>query len=94
VGTLIAGKWGLPNQVSESIAHYQDPGQAPSYMREAMMTSLADQLATHLLTPDQLDETALRSLPVAASLNLYPDDMTTLLKARDTILTMVEAMAI
>ena len=94
VGTLIATKWGLPNQVSEAIAHYDDPGQAPSCSREAMMTCLADRLATNLLTPDRLDETGLRALPVVASLNLYPDDMTQLLNAREGILKMVEAMAI
>lgn len=94
VGTLIATKWGLPNQVSEAIAHYDDPVHAASCSREAMMTCLADRLATNLLTPDRLDETALRALPVVASLNLYPDDMTQLLKAREGILKMVEAMAI
>lgn len=94
VGTQIAAKWGLPNQVNEAIAHYQDPSQAPSHSREAMMTALADQLATHMLTPDRLDEAALRSLPVVASLNLYPDDVTTLLQGREDILKKVEAMAI
>jgi putative nucleotidyltransferase with HDIG domain len=94
VGTLIAAKWDLPEQVCEAIAYYAEPSSAPSASREATITSLADHLATHLLWPDRLDESTLRGLPVVASLNLYPNDMDALLAAREGILKMVEAMSL
>lgn len=94
VGVLIAVKWSLPKQVGEAIAYYLEYAHAPSFAREATITCLADRLATHLLTPDGLDEAAVRAHQVVSDLNLYPDDMGLLLGLRETVLAQVEALAI
>jgi HD-like signal output (HDOD) protein len=94
VGTLIAEKWALPKQVAEAIAYSACYDQTPTFRQEVMITCLADRLATYLLVPEVFDEHTVRDHPVFADLNLYPNDVDTLLAAQDKILAVVEAMAV
>lgn len=93
VGTLIAGEWALPPQVAEAIAYYWVYEQAPSHKQEAMMTCLADRLATYILIPDSFDDSSLRNHSVFADLNLYPNDIDTLLSLKEKVLNLVDTMA-
>ena len=93
VGTLIAAEWALPPQVAEAIAYYWAYEQAPSHRQEAMMTCLANRLATYILVPDSFDDSTLRDHTVFADLNLYPNDIDTLLGLKDKVLSLVDAMA-
>jgi HD-like signal output (HDOD) protein len=93
VGSLIAAEWALPTQVAETIAYYRIYEQAPSHKQEVMMTCLADRLATFILVPDSFDDSTLRDHGVFADLNLYPNDIDTLLSHKDKVLNLVEAMA-
>jgi HD-like signal output (HDOD) protein len=93
VGTLIAAEWALPPQVAEAIAYYWAYEQAPSHRQEAMMTCLADRLATYILVPDSFDDSTLRDHTVFADLNLYPNDIDTLLGLKEKVLSLVDAMA-
>lgn len=92
VGGLIAEKWALPKQVAEVIQYYADYDHAASFRQECMLTCVADRLATHLLTPDEMPEETLRDHPVFAELNLYPNDIDQLLAGKDKVLAMVTAM--
>lgn len=92
VGSLIADKWGLPKQVAEAIACYQEYDHATTFRQECMLTCVADRLATHLLAPDTLSEEDLREHPVCADLNLYPNDIDQLLAGKEKALAMVNAM--
>jgi putative nucleotidyltransferase with HDIG domain len=92
VGSLIAKQWALPPQVTEAIAFYEYYDQATVARQECMTTCLADRLATHLLDPSHLDEPAVREHPVYADLNLYPEDVDTLLKFKDKIAAILDAM--
>jgi putative nucleotidyltransferase with HDIG domain len=92
VGCLIAEKWGLPKQVSEAIQYYSDYDHATSFRQECLLTSVADRLATHLLTPEDMPEDTLRDHPVFAELNLYPNDIDQLIACRDKVLAVVNAM--
>jgi HD-like signal output (HDOD) protein len=93
VGSLIAAEWALPPQVAEAIAYYWIYEQAPIHKQEAMMTCLADRLATYLLVPDSFDDSTLRDHTVFADLNLYPNDVDTLLGLKEKILSLVDTMA-
>ncbi len=93
VGILIANEWALPSQVAEAIAYYRIYEQAPSHRQEAMMTCLADRLATYILVPDFFDDSTLRDHSVFADLNLYPNDVDTLLGLKEKILNLVDTMA-
>lgn len=92
VGCLIADKWGLPKQVAEAIQYYSDYDHAASFRQECLLTCVADRLATHLLTPDDMPEDTLRDHPVFAELNLYPNDIDQLIACRDKVLAVVNAM--
>ena len=93
VGLLIANEWALPPQVAEAIAYYWAYEQALSHRQEAMMTCLADRLATYILVPDSFDDNTLRDHSAFADLNLYPNDIDTLLSLKEKILNLVDTMA-
>jgi len=93
IGNLIATEWSLPPQVADAITYYGIYEQAPSHRQEAMMTCLADRLATYILIPDSFDNNTLREHSVFADLNLYPNDIDTLLGLKDKILNLVDTMA-
>jgi putative nucleotidyltransferase with HDIG domain len=92
VGGLIAEKWGLPKQVAEAIQYYGDYDHAASFRQECMLTCVADRLANHLLTPEDMPEETLRDHPVFAELNLYPSDIDQLLAGKEKVLAIVSAM--
>jgi HD-like signal output (HDOD) protein len=94
VGILIATEWALPSQVAEAIAYYWVYEQAPSHRQEAIMTCLADRLATYILVPDSFDDNTLRDHSVFADLNLYPNDVDTLLGLKDKVLSLVDTMTL
>jgi hypothetical protein len=58
-----------------------------------MMTCLADRLATYILIPDSFDDSTLRDHSVFADLNLYPNDIDTLLSLKEKVFSLVDAMA-
>ncbi|MDZ4856002.1 MAG: HDOD domain-containing protein [Nitrospirota bacterium] len=93
VGSLIATEWALPPQVAEAIGYYGVYEHAPSHRQEAMMTCLADRLATYLLIPDSFDNSTFREHSIFADLNLYPNDIDALLSLKEKILSLVDTMA-
>ncbi|MBS0156019.1 MAG: HDOD domain-containing protein [Nitrospira sp.] len=92
VGLLIADKWGLPKQVAAAIQYYADYDHATAFRQECLLTCVADRLASHLLSPDEMPEETLRDHPVFAELNLYPQDIDQLMKMNDHVLTIVNTM--
>jgi putative nucleotidyltransferase with HDIG domain len=92
VGTLIAEKWGLPKQVATAIQYYDDYDHAGSFRQECLLTCASDRLASHELAPEDLPEESLRTQPVFAELNLYPNDIDQLLTTKDHVLAVVNAL--
>jgi hypothetical protein len=58
-----------------------------------MTTRLADCLSYHLAMPEVFDADHVRQHPVVADLNLYPDDVETLLSKRHAIRTFITGMS-
>jgi len=87
-GKLLAASWKLPSAVVLAIA------AGDTYERSddplPMITVLAGRLATFLLGPG-LQTEDLRDHPVFADLNLYPEDVETLVEKADAILSLVDA---
>ena len=94
VGAKLAEAWQLPEPVKEAIALYQNHTyhQATSPTKGAIITCLADHLASYLLDSSTIEEDALRALPVVQDLNFYPDDMNALLELQETIRASMECM--
>lgn len=95
-GTKLAEAWQLPQPVQEAIRFYPDEAyhQAISPTKGAMITCLADHLASSLVDSASLDEEALRALPVVEDLNFYPDDMDAIFELKNTIQQSVEAFLV
>lgn len=95
-GVRLAEAWALPDPVQETIRFYQDDRyhEARSPTKGAVITCLADHLATFLLDPTEMEEDALRALPVIRDLNLYPEDLTALLDLADTVRSSVECLRV
>jgi putative nucleotidyltransferase with HDIG domain len=93
VGVRIAEQWSLPKPVAASIEHHAAYAQAGAFRQEAMITFLADRLATHAIEPARLGgDDGFRDTPAIADLNLYPDDVAGLLARRERVLELVAAM--
>ena len=92
-GTKLAEVWKLPEPVQEAIRLYSDETfhEATSPTKGAMITCLADHLASWHVDPSSHEEESLRVLPVVQALNFYPEDMTALFEQRETIQHRVEA---
>jgi putative nucleotidyltransferase with HDIG domain len=93
VGVRIGEQWCLPKSVIAAIEHYAAYAGAGSFKQEAMITFLADRLASHVLDPSIFgSDDSFRDSKVFADLNLYPDDVTNLLARKDRVLELVAAM--
>jgi HD-like signal output (HDOD) protein len=95
-GTKLAEVWKLPEPVQEAIRLYPDETyhQATSPTKGAMITCLANHLASYALASSSLEEETLRALPVIQDLNFYPDDMDALLEVREEIQQSIEAFLV
>jgi putative nucleotidyltransferase with HDIG domain len=94
-GAALALEWGLPNPVTQAIAHHHDPGGAPGHTQAVMITCLAD-LLSHAVLADtatrEETDTAARQHPVGGQLNLYPDDLDALLTRRAAMLEFADTL--
>ena len=91
VGVRLVREWGLPEQVQEAIACRDCYQEAAQYPDEAKIACAADLLSDHLLDENP-DEDVLRAHPVFVDLNLYPDDVDSLLSKKESVLEAVESM--
>ncbi len=94
VGLRIGKSWALPGPVISAIATYACYEQVPGFTQEAVVTCLADRLATDLIQPGRFDEESLRDHVVFSHLNLYPDDVTGLRAKRAKVAETVDAMTV
>lgn len=94
VGLRIAEVWCLPRPVVNAIGTYASYERQPTYTEEAMVTCLADRLATDLTEPGRFDEASVRDHAVFAHLNLYPDDVAALRSKRPQVAEAVAAMTV
>ena len=95
-GMKLADAWKLPDPVQEAIRLYPDHtySQAISPTKGAIITCLADHLATFCLGLSSYEEESLRTLQVIQDLNFYPDDMDALLDLREGIQESVKAFLV
>ncbi len=94
VGIMIAEEWGLPEHVKEAIMHDSTDSLPSSRTKSAMIAALATRLATSLFNPEVSTEQEVRDHHVVQDLNLYPEDLDTLLSKGEAILAEADSMAI
>ncbi|UTA47295.1 HDOD domain-containing protein [Simiduia sp. 21SJ11W-1] len=92
VGVAVAQRWEMPQIVCESIEFFHAYEKATQAREQTTMINGGAAFATHMLTPDQLSAEQLTALPVLADLNLYDDEVQSLLDKKDDIKSTMEAM--
>ncbi|BFM10452.1 hypothetical protein R50072_06050 [Simiduia litorea] len=92
VGVTVAQRWAMPQIVCESIEFFHQYEDANLAKEQTTMINGGAVFATHLLSPDQLSAANLIELPVLADLNLYDDEIETLMDKKDDIKSTMEAM--
>ncbi|AFU98870.1 HDOD domain-containing protein [Simiduia agarivorans] len=92
VGIAVAQRWQMPQIVCESIEFFHAYENANLAREQTTMINGGAAFATHLLKPEVLGAAALGELPVLADLNLYDDEIATLMDKKDDIKSTMEAM--
>ncbi|MFN8007770.1 MAG: HDOD domain-containing protein [Terriglobia bacterium] len=92
-GGRLAADWKLPARLGETICYHHDPESAPNMVQAATMTRFASDLAHLALGTRVVTEEAIRQHPALPRLNLYPNDVDSLLARCQEVIAMVEAVA-
>ena len=94
-GTMLAREWRLADQFVEAIQCHHSTGEAKRFQDLAMTIGFADVLAHHtaasVFAAAPLEE-ELRSHPLLEALDLYPDQVTTLLAMKGQALAVTESL--
>jgi putative nucleotidyltransferase with HDIG domain len=92
VGARLVESWKLPERIVETIGCHHRPEDASSAGHSAMMLSMADDLAHFAVGPRKVEEEALRKHPMLAPLNLYREELDTLIARKSAVATAAEAL--
>lgn len=92
VGVAVAQRWEMPQIVCESIEFFHEYDKATLAREQTTMINGGAAFATHLLMPEALTAKDLIAKPVLADLNLYEDEVDSLLDKKDDVKSTMEAM--
>jgi HD-like signal output (HDOD) protein len=82
---MVVNSWEMPSLVTAAVAHYPNFDSAPAAATQAAQISLAIQYATHMLTPDQIEESELLASPALTAVNSYQDEAEALLAKSESV---------
>lgn len=88
----IMTQWDLPDIIKISTEYYLNYLNAPKYANECAMTYLANRLAIWIYDDNYISEEKILKNPVNLFLNLYPDEVQSLLEKKDEILEQVSGV--
>jgi HD-like signal output (HDOD) protein len=83
--------WDLPERVAEAVRFQQSPQDSAQCTQQAASLCLAIELAKQLLNPNNSDSQKIADHPMVAILSLYPEQLTGILRHRETILKWVDS---
>jgi putative nucleotidyltransferase with HDIG domain len=92
-GSRLVTDWKLPARLSETILYHHSPELATTATQTALMTQFANDLSHLSVGPRTVDEDSIRKHPTLVPLNLYPNEVDSLLARRQEVTSMVEAVA-
>jgi putative nucleotidyltransferase with HDIG domain len=93
VGSRLVESWKLPARLAETIACHHAPHDAESAGQTAMMTNVADDLAHFALGTRPVTREQLHAHPMLAPLNLYRDELETLIALEGQVRATADAIA-
>lgn len=91
---LVATEWGLPAIVTESICYYQHFKNAPTEPELAATVAFGSQMANLMLHPDSVEKESLEKSDALEVINLYPDEVQTVLEKEEMIKTTMDTLSL
>jgi len=93
VSQAVVNSWKMPTLVIDAVSEYTDQNSdLPTGEQTAQITAGA-RFATHMLKPDNLDREILLTLPALTTLNLYQDEVETLLGKTEAVKARLEGLS-
>jgi putative nucleotidyltransferase with HDIG domain len=92
VGARLVEGWKLPERLVETIACHHRPHDARTAGQTAMMTNMADDLAHFAVGPKKVTAEQLREHPMLTPLNLYRDELESLITRKNNIVAAAESL--
>ena len=98
IGSTVVDAWGMPSSVKEVVEYFDQYHEAHSNQLQTMIVVAGTQIAHHYYCDDSIDvcpsRDELAKHPVFAEINLYEDEVETLLSKEDAVKSAMEAMAL
>lgn len=93
---VVTTKWKLPETVSTAISFHKDFNNAPTQPELAATVAFSVQLASLMLkkASSKADEDSVLQSPALSLINLYPDEVATLMNKKDIIKTAMSALSV
>jgi len=93
VSQAVVNSWKMPTLVIDAVSEYTDQNSdLPTGEQTAQITAGA-RFATHMLKPENLDREILLTLPALTTLNLYQDEVETLLGKTEAVKARLEGLS-
>lgn len=89
----VVNSWKMPTLVIDAVTNYTDFNNASATSIQAAQVTVGARFATYMLTPDKLDKETLFMLPALTTLNLYQDEVESLLNQTDAIKARLEGLS-
>jgi len=93
VSQAVVNSWQMPTLVIEAVSAYTDQNSDLPIGLQAAQITVGSRFATHMLKPENLDKEILLSLPALAILNLYQDEVETLLGQTEIVQARLEGLS-
>ncbi len=92
----VTTEWQLPDIVAAAIGFYKNFNSAPTQPELAATVAFGAELASMMLSKDtsKEEQEKLLSSPALSLINLYPDEIETLMGKKDTIKTAMDALLV
>ncbi len=92
-GMQIVDEWKMPTLVCDVVKHFYDFENAGDAMDATAIVFTASKFATFMLAPDLVSEDDLRDLETLEAINLYPDQIESLIEKFEDIKISMEMMS-
>lgn len=93
VSMAVVNSWQMPTLVIEAIESFTDNRSSLAVENHAAQIIAGAKFATNMLEPDKFDREVLLALPVFETLNLYQDEVETLLAKSDVVAARLEGLS-
>lgn len=92
LGIRMAKEWELPDQVAMTIKYFENFEDAENFEDEVQTICLAHMCADEMLIPEKITAEQICENDVIDALNLYPEDVESILEKREKIQELISSM--